>query len=104
MNLATLLEIVNARYPDDLIVKHWNASRYRPVGSSRGDTLALFIVNELHETFDASATDTTQLETAIRAMERAIIELDHVKTGLMAEFLKRRDLPPQNPAGGAPQP
>lgn len=42
---------------------------------SRGDTLALFVVQELRDTFDPSATDIAQLRTADDAMDDAIQEL-----------------------------
>ncbi len=101
MNFGTLLEIANAKYPDDAIVQHWDAKRQEPVSQElEGDTLALFIVRELHATFDADAVDTAQLETAANVIGRAIVELDHVKVGLMAELLKRRHSPP--PSGGRP--
>ena len=101
MKFETLLEIANAKYPDDEIVQHWDPKRQEPVSQDlEGDTLALFIVRELHATFDADATDTAQVETAASVIGQAIIELDHVKVGLMAELLKRRHSPP--PSGGCP--
>ena len=36
-----------------------------------GDTLALFIAKELEETYDPEASDSAQIEGAMRAMNRA---------------------------------
>jgi hypothetical protein len=95
VRFETLLEIANAKYPDDEIVQHWDAKRQEPVSPEfEGDTLALCIVRELHATSDACATDASQLETAVNVIGRAIVELDNVKVGLMAELLKRRHSPP----------
>jgi hypothetical protein len=43
-----------------------------------GDTLALFIVQELHETYEPDADDRDQLATARDAMQDAVDELDAV--------------------------
>lgn len=43
-----------------------------------GDTLALFVVRELAETFDEDAPDRAQLAEAVRVMELARDDLDNV--------------------------
>lgn len=49
-----------------------------------GDTLALFIVRELAETFDPEATDQQQIVEAIRVIERAKSNLDSIVMALQA--------------------
>ena len=47
-----------------------------------GDTLALFIVRELHETFDDEAREEDQIDAAINAMRKARSDLDNVIAAL----------------------
>ena len=45
------------------------------------DTLSMFVVYELAETFDANATDQAQLERASKAMSDAKEQLENVECG-----------------------
>ena len=92
MKLNELIEIVSAAYPDGLIaVEYWDFKRQCPRRNPKGgDTLALFIALEIKDTYDSDATDEQQLETALRAIERARGDLDSVSEALTKELEKRR--------------
>jgi len=92
MKLNELIEIVSAAYPDGLIaVEYWDFKRQCPRRNPKGgDTLALFIALEIKDTYDSDATDEQQLETALRAIERARGDLDTVSEALTKELEKRR--------------
>src|SRR5208282_4297897 len=47
-----------------------------------GDTLALFVVRELADTYDPQADDETQTATAVRAIEAARTNLDNINDAL----------------------
>ena len=76
MKLKTLIEIANKAYPDGMVGLYFD----EPDGH-HGDTLAKFISRELTETFDETASDEVQLETARRVMLTAANEISSVKTG-----------------------
>lgn len=57
---------------------HVPGSEPRKFNSSAGDTLADFIVIELHETYDPEDTDEVQLQVAARAMGSATDEMRRV--------------------------
>lgn len=92
MKLNEMIEIVSAAYPDGLIaVEYWDFRRECPRRNPKGgDTLALFIALELKDTYDADAADEQQIETALRAIERARGDLDTVSAALTNELEKRR--------------
>lgn len=92
MKLNGLIEIVSAAYPDGLIaVEYWDFKRECPRKNPKGgDTLALFIALEIKDTYDADATDEQQIETALRAIERARGDLDAVGAALTGELEKRQ--------------
>ena len=92
MKLNELIEIVSAAYPDGLIaVEYWDFKRQRPRKNPKGgDTLALFIALEIKDTYDPDAMDEQQLETALRAIERARCDLDAVSGALTGELEKRK--------------
>ena len=73
MTLEELITIASSGYPDDFIrVAYWNSKTKKvrfKIGL--GDTLALFIAKELEETYDPEASDSAQIEGAMRAMNRA---------------------------------
>ncbi len=77
MTILELLNRANQGYPDRLLSAFYNKSTGAP-HSWNGDTLAKFIVLELHETYDSSTTDQAQLSTAIQALRQAVSELEGV--------------------------
>ena len=92
MKLNELMEIVSAAYPDGLIaVEYWDFKRECPRRNPKGgDTLALFIALEIKDTYDADAADKQQIQTALRAIERARGDLDAVSGALTGELEKRQ--------------
>lgn len=78
-----LMEIVHCAYPDEFTREYWDEKKGCPKESS-GDTLAEFIVREIHDTFDPKAEASAQLQEAARVMRAAGREL-----GDIAETLER---------------
>lgn len=56
-----------------------------------GDTLALFILRELKDTFDSKATDEQQLQTAQEALEFANEQVEGAATSLELALLRLRN-------------
>ena len=81
--LNDLMEIVHNAYPDEFTREYWDEKKSMPKESS-GDTLAEFIVREIHDTFDPKAAASAQLQEAARVMRTAEREL-----GEIAEMLER---------------
>ena len=92
MKLNELIETVSAAYPDGLIaVEYWDFKRECPRRNPKGgDTLALFIALEINDPYDADAADEQQIQTALRAIERARGDLDAVSGALTGELQKRQ--------------
>jgi hypothetical protein len=92
VTLNELINIASAAYSDGLIaVEYWDFKRECPRRNPKGgDTLALFIALEIKDTYDPGATDEEQLETALRAIARALGDLDAVSAALTGELEKRR--------------
>lgn len=85
MTLNELIARANTAYPDGLIAALWDPLRQAVLSNANvGDTLALFVVRELKDTFDPEAQDTNQLSTAAQAMQRATNELLAVRNELLA--------------------
>jgi hypothetical protein len=76
MTLDTLMHIVDDAYPDGFV---WC---YYTDPTTRGDTLAQFIMMEIRDTFDVDGTDVAQLNEAIRVMDTTVREVDNVITEL----------------------
>lgn len=70
MTLDDILELVHANYPDECTRSCWDKNTQRPIQGA-GDTLAEFVVAEIVETYDASASTEDQLREASRVMDRA---------------------------------
>ncbi|GEM_PF-955752 len=92
MTLNELINIASAAYSDGLIaVEYWDFKRERPRRNSKGgDTLALFIANEIADTYDPDTSDAQQIETVLKALSTARSDLDAVSTALAGELQKRR--------------
>ena len=83
MKLNDLIDHANRYYPDDMVQQNWNYVESRPkTGRAAGDTLALFIVRELADTFNPEASDEDQLHEAARVIQTATDELCRVAEGL----------------------
>lgn len=79
MDLNQIIACAATAYPDELILAYWDKDARQPVDNpDAGDTLALFIVREIKDTFDPAATDVQQVETVIDALTRASNEIERV--------------------------
>lgn len=83
LTIEELLAIANKYYPDCMLS--------RDEEEIDGDTLALFIVREIKDTFDPCASVEDQLEEAARVMTRAESELHELITGLENEVYLRSE-------------
>ena len=82
MTLTDLIELVDRHYPDHCILAHWDAANGRPEARKVTDTLALFIVRELHRTFRPGASDVDQLKAALSSMRIADKDVQKVTAAL----------------------
>jgi hypothetical protein len=89
MKLIELIRICDAAYtrdfPESSLLRFVNARSGQPLlrlPSPVGDTLALFVVRELSETYDPDADDQQQIAEAIRVMEVAAGNLDNIISAL----------------------
>ncbi len=89
MKLIDLVLICNEGYtqdfPESSLLEFVNQRSGRPLvkmPSPIGDTLALFVVRELAETFDAEAGEEEQIAEAIRVLSRARRDLDNIVSAL----------------------
>lgn len=91
MTLNELINIASGAYPDGLIAEtYWDFKRQRPRRNPKGgDTLALFIANEIADTYDPTALDEQQIEAVVKAIARARDDLDSVSAALNGEMEKR---------------
>ena len=100
MNLNDLIKEAARVYPDELLLQYWDDEKQQPKDNpNAGDTLALFIVREIADTYDPNIPDDEQLVIAIGAMNRAANEIERV-----ANLLQNLALPVirqrQKPATG----
>jgi hypothetical protein len=85
MRLIDLLNIANRGYPDQWLslLYHNQTGENLDDADKQGDTLALFVVRELNETFEPSNASDIQLLEAIRVLEKARYEMQEVTEALM---------------------
>lgn len=83
MQLHEIMEIIHPAYPDEETRLCWNAKSNRP-RQGAGDGLATFIVREIADTYDESATDDEQIAEAIRVLQRARFELQNIIEALQS--------------------
>jgi hypothetical protein len=90
MFLNDLIRIINKAYPDDLIQQNWNFEDECPnADAETGDTLAVFIVQEIADTFEPDADDGEQMAGALRVIHQAIDDLEAVATALNRGIIKK---------------
>jgi hypothetical protein len=84
MRLIDLLNIANRGYPDQWLslLYHNQTGEILDDADQQGDTLALFIVRELTETFEPTNASDIQLLEAIRVLEKARHEMQEVVAAL----------------------
>ena len=81
MQLLELVRLADAGYtrefPESSLLEIVDR-KGKPNKTDGGDTLALFIVRELSETYDPKASSEDQVEEALRCMRRARGDLDNL--------------------------
>ncbi len=83
MQLHEIMEIIHPAYPDEETRQCWDSKRQRAC-TGTGDSLATFIVREIADTYDESATDDEQIAEAIRVLQRARFELQNIIEALQS--------------------
>jgi len=93
MTLNELINRASAAYSDGLIAtEYWDFKRGRPRRNPKGgDTLALFIANEIADTYDPDASDAEQINTVSRVLFTASTDLEAVITALSDSFSVRKN-------------
>ena len=89
MDLNSIIYRASSVYPEEALLEEWDSEFECPSNPDSGDTLAKFIVHELEETFDETATDAEQLATAIKVMQRAADEVQAVADALSVMATER---------------
>ena len=84
MTLVELLTLANSGYPDGEMAGYYDAETGEETNEG-GDTLALFVVREIRETFDADADREAQLTEARRVVQRGIEDLQATLGALGSE-------------------
>ena len=83
MTLNQLVCKAASAYPEALVMAYWDMRKSEPRENRQGgDTLAQFIAREPHETYDAEATETEQVASAVKAMQTAADDLQKVVVAL----------------------
>jgi len=87
MTLKQIIDRASAGYGDDnILAKMCTAEgEEAPGAAAYGDTLALFLVRELKDTFDLDASDKDQVLAARRAVDMANDQLNDVFMALDLE-------------------
>ena len=90
MTLNQLIRIASSYYDiDDSVARSWDFGHRCASEESVGDTLALFVVREIADTFDETATNEQQLKNASRAISTAASELTALATALRDHVILR---------------
>ncbi len=89
MRLNGLVLIANRAYPDPegWIFANWDPKCEEPRPQITGDTLAAFIVREIHGSYDSEESDKQQLATAANAIDRAMKELRKVRDAFSSAYV-----------------
>jgi hypothetical protein len=86
VTLNKLIRICNKYYDDGYLAMYWNFKKSKPVDTYSGDTLALFIVREISDTYRVDISDKEQIREAARCMNSASEQLSTVTCALDNEF------------------
>lgn len=89
MFLNDLIRIVDKAYPEGQIRENWNFEDECPAEKQTGDTLAVFIVQEIADTFEPEAEDGEQMAGALRVIHQAIDDLDRVANALNRRIVRK---------------
>ena len=94
MKLDELIHFADQFYPDNCIAAYWDdkyhAPRTKPK-NGKGDTLALFVVRELSDTYNEELDDKEQFHTAFLKMKSAITEMEALTAALENAWQKSRN-------------
>jgi hypothetical protein len=82
MTLFKLIARASAGYPDNYLLECFDTERNKVDVEANGDTLALFIVSEICETFEPNVDDVDQIAQAQNVLQQAIEELTSVQKAL----------------------
>lgn len=88
MKLEELMAIVDKGYGDGNLLEYFNKSQKER--DNGGDTLALFIVREIEDTFEPTMTDSAQLDEAVIAIDNAVDQLMDVRFALDTAITEKR--------------
>lgn len=89
MTLAHLLKLANLGYPDRYLSEYFHRDgSENPDGA--GDTLAQFIVRELHDTHDPESSDLDQIDEAVGVLTKAQSDLESIIEILLQAAANRR--------------
>ena len=86
MTINKLIRLVNKHYDDGYLAMYWDFKKSEPVDTDSGDTLALFIVRELSDTFQQGISDKYQLLEARRCLHSAARQIEAVTICLDNEY------------------
>ena len=78
MTLTEIIKIASAGYPDNYLMNYWDEENdcVKPdTKNELGDTLALFIVRQIKDTYDPDNTNVEQLRETQRTLDDAINEI-----------------------------
>ena len=94
MTLLQLIALCDAAYTRDFpesslleLVNRRSGTPLKRLPSPISDTLALFVVRELAETFDTDASDEQQAAEAIRVIHAARTNLDNITSALQRQAM-----------------
>jgi len=83
MTLNQLICSAASVYPESFVLEYWDAKSSEPRENRLGgDTLAQFIAQEIHDTYDVNASDAEQIASAVKAMHTAADDLQKVADAL----------------------
>jgi len=69
MTLTEIIQIANDAYPDAFLGEYFDFDKGERIPGGFGDSLAMFIVNEIVETYEPNLSDAEQLGEASRVIE-----------------------------------
>ena len=83
MTLNQLICSAASVYPEAFVLEYWSMAESEPQENRiGGDTLAQFIAQEIHDTYDVNASEAQQIASAVKAMQTAADDLQKVADAL----------------------
>lgn len=79
MTLNMLISRAASVYPEAYVLQYWDLEKQEPrLNPIGGDTLALFIAQEIAETYDPGSAESAQIAVAVKVMRSAADDLNAV--------------------------